>query len=85
MLADRVRDLLRDLAQRRRPLPRSDVYEARLARTRTLYLVRSIPRPFDWSRDVPELRPAPRRTVERVEVDGQAFYVSRWVGDEVGL
>jgi hypothetical protein len=80
MLADRVRDLLRDLAQRRRPIPRSDEYEARLARTRTLYLVRSIPPAFDWERELPELRPAPIRTVERVVVDGQAFYVSHVEG-----
>jgi hypothetical protein len=33
-------------------------------------------RPFDWQHDVPELRVAPRRVVERVVVDGQAFYVS---------
>lgn len=84
MLADRVRDYLRVLAQRRRPLPRSDEYEQRLAQTRTLYLVRPVPPAFDWQRDVPELRDAPRRLVERVVVDGRAFYVARTVGDEVG-
>jgi hypothetical protein len=81
MLADRVRDLLRDLAPRRRPFPRPD-YEATLARTRTLHLVRPVPPAFDWATDVPELRPAPVRQVERVVVDGRAFYVARTV-DEV--
>lgn len=40
-------------------------------------VVRLVRRPFDWQDDVPELRVAPRRVVERVVVDGQAFYVSR--------
>lgn len=39
--------------------------------------LRLVRRPFDWQTDVPELRRPPVRVVERVVVDGRAFYVSR--------
>lgn len=75
LLRDRIIRALFGLPVQR---PRPD-YEARLARTRTLYLVRPVPPAFDWEREVPELVPPPRRVVERVVVDGRAFYVARTV------
>lgn len=42
-------------------------------------VVQLVRRPFNWQDDVPELRRPPVRVVERVVVDGRAFYVSRVV------
>lgn len=58
-------------ARQQLELPRRDVEPEHVAP-----VVRLVRRPFDWQRDVDDLRVPPRRVVRRVVVDGRAFYVS---------